>query len=226
MKPCTTFEELLLVRLDSPLAPKDEASLQEHLAQCPACAQFATELEALGQLTAELPKIQPPDTLVQKLAEQDWSTLPQDRPKLKKQRRWQALAAGAAAVVILAVVGVTQLPPFSGADSMTQDTTGADHASAPGDGMDNGSSTDTSGSDQGSDSSTAAISLTQQTAAQLVLDYLEEQGRSLTLEALPPSVDAWRFVGRDASGESRAVFSVDQATGSVTETAPSAEEAP
>lgn len=72
MNPCEEYELLLSARLDGALSLKEETQLHAHLAQCPHCRQLAQELEDLQTQMTSL-WVEPPDSLKDALASQDWS---------------------------------------------------------------------------------------------------------------------------------------------------------
>lgn len=100
---CDEVLELLSASLDGEITPAQQAQLDEHLAQCPACRALQTELlgmeEALGSLEVSAPA---------GLKEQILDNLPPQagRKKPLHWQRWCAMAACAALVVL----GVWQLP--------------------------------------------------------------------------------------------------------------------
>ena len=103
MNPCEEYELLLSARLDGALSLKEETQLHAHLAQCPHCRQLAQELEDL-QTQMPSPWVEPPDSLKDALASQDWSksasSSPPRSPTASPSKRrhllpWLACAAAA-----------------------------------------------------------------------------------------------------------------------------------
>lgn len=102
MNPCEEYELLLSARLDGALSLKEETQLHAHLAQCPHCRQLAQELEDLQTQMTSL-WVEPPDSLKDALASQDWSksasSSPPRSPTASPSKRrhllpWLACARG------------------------------------------------------------------------------------------------------------------------------------
>lgn len=109
-------------RLDGALSLKEETQLYAHLAQCPHCRQLAQELEDLQTQMTSL-WVEPPDSLKDALASQDWSKSASSSPPRsptaspsKRRHLLPWLACAAAAVVL--VVGLCQLLLPGGADRL------------------------------------------------------------------------------------------------------------
>ena len=109
-------------RLDGALSLKEETQLHAHLAQCPHCRQLAQELEDLQTQMTSL-WVEPPDSLKDALASQDWSKSASSSPPRsptaspsKRRHMLPWLACAAAAVVL--VVGLCQLLLPGGADGL------------------------------------------------------------------------------------------------------------
>lgn len=122
MNPCEEYELLLSARLDGALSLKEETQLHAHLAQCPHCRQLAQELEDLQTQMTSL-WVEPPDSLKDALASQDWSKSASSSPPRsptaspsKRRHLLPWLACAAAAVVL--VVGLCQLLLPGGADGL------------------------------------------------------------------------------------------------------------
>ena len=122
MNPCDEYELLLSARLDGALSLKEETQLHAHLAQCPHCRQLAQELEDLQTQMTSL-WVEPPDSLKDALASQDWSKSASSSPPRsptaspsKRRHLLPWLACAAAAVVL--VVGLCQLLLPGGADGL------------------------------------------------------------------------------------------------------------
>lgn len=122
MNPCEEYELLLSARLDGALSLKEETQLHAHLAQCPHCRQLAQELEDLQTQMTSL-WVEPPDSLKDALASQDWSKSASSSPPRSptaspsKRRHLLPWLARAAAAVVL-VVGLCQLLLPGGADGL------------------------------------------------------------------------------------------------------------
>ena len=101
---------------------KEETQLHAHLAQCPHCRQLAQELEDLQTQMTSL-WVEPPDSLKDALASQDWSKSASSSPPRSptaspsKRRHLLPWLARAAAAVVL-VVGLCQLLLPGGADGL------------------------------------------------------------------------------------------------------------
>lgn len=102
MNPCEEYELLLSARLDGALSLKEETQLHAHLAQCPHCPQLAQELEDLQTQMTSL-WVEPPDSLKDALASQDWnksaSSSPPRSPTASPSKRrhllpWLACGCG------------------------------------------------------------------------------------------------------------------------------------
>ena len=84
MNPCEEYELLLSARLDGALSLKEETQLHAHLAQCPHCRQLAQELEDLQTQMTSL-WVEPPDSLKDALASQDWSKSASSSPPVPQR---------------------------------------------------------------------------------------------------------------------------------------------
>lgn len=84
MNPCEEYELLLSARLDGALSLKEETQLHAYLAQCPHCRQLAQELEDLQTQMTSL-WVEPPDSLKDALASQDWSKSASSSPPNNNQ---------------------------------------------------------------------------------------------------------------------------------------------
>ncbi|HEX3704467.1 MAG TPA: anti-sigma factor [Vicinamibacterales bacterium] len=60
---CHETERLLGAYVDGELGPAESASVQEHLASCPACSQRLRDLEALGRVVRRAPYYPAPERL-------------------------------------------------------------------------------------------------------------------------------------------------------------------
>lgn len=234
MNPCEEYELLLSARLDGALSLKEETQLHAHLAQCPHCRQLAQELEDLQTQMTSL-WVEPPDSLKDALASQDWSKSASSSPPRsptaspsKRRHLLPWLACAAAAVVL--VVGLCQLLLPGGADGLLpkavievfqrpeQDPAAGSEESDPAP-EDPGTDTppDNNTGDKPDDPPAPAVS--RQEAQSLLTAYLAQQGRTLTLVPLDssPNQGYWRFSGRDANGNAVTFLMVSCSTGQIHE---------
>ena len=212
MNPCEEYELLLSARLDGALSLKEETQLHAHLAQCPHCRQLAQELEDLQTQMTSL-WVEPPDSLKDALASQDWSKSASSSPPRsptaspsKRRHLLPWLACAAAAVVL--VVGLCQLLLPGGADGLLPKAV-IEVFQRP-------EQDPAAGSE---DSDPAAPAVSRQEAQSLLTAYLAQQGRTLTLVPLDssPNQGYWRFSGRDANGNAVTFLMVSCSTGQIHE---------
>jgi len=67
MNPCRPFQEQLSAQIDGELPPDQEARLQEHLAQCPACRQAQADLARTVARIRSLEPVDPPPWLAERI---------------------------------------------------------------------------------------------------------------------------------------------------------------
>ena len=72
MQACHEITELLSASLDGQLSEYEQAMLNEHLKQCPACSALFDELQNLHQAAAQLETFLPPRALPNRL----WTASP------------------------------------------------------------------------------------------------------------------------------------------------------
>lgn len=145
MAHCEEYFELISAAVDGALSPDQQSALEAHLNQCPECAALLEELTAIHAALGELPPVEIPAHLTQRImaavaAEQVIPFAPAG--KKNNPRRWRQWAASAAvlAVVLMGTWGwkpwenrakdmpaapaqeVQQLPPSAGGStSASQD---------------------------------------------------------------------------------------------------------
>ena len=214
MNPCEHWEELLSARLDGPLTQEEARQLEDHLAACPRCRQYARELEetqsALRDWGAE-----PPPAVTEAILD---AVRKEPRPAKRPRRACMSLAA--AAVLALVIWGAVQLP------GLGESTESAASDSAV---MEQGPMEDSEGNQKtneeySQESASAAPEaspsvLTQDQAEELLKDFLDREGRDLTLtpRGLSEEENAWLFAARDSQGQAAALFSVALDTGEIRE---------
>ena len=114
MNRCETYLELLSSSLDGTLTPGEAARLEAHLAACPQCRALKAELEAVHTALQNLPTVEAPAGLYDRIMEavSADNVAPFAPPGKKKPAfRWQKWAAAAAMfAVMMAGYGVTQRP--------------------------------------------------------------------------------------------------------------------
>lgn len=215
MNPCEHWEELLSARLDGPLTQEEARQLEDHLAACPRCRQYARELEetqsALRDWGAE-----PPPAVTEAILN---AVRKEPRPAKGPRRAWMSLAA--AAVLALVIWGAVQLP---GLGESAESAAASDSAV-----MEQGPMEDSEGNQKpieeySQESASAAPeasapALTQDQAEGLLQDWLDQEGRELTLtpKGFSEEENAWLFAARDSQGQTAALFSVALDTGEIRE---------
>jgi hypothetical protein len=97
---CDDALELISAALDGELTAEERAALDEHLANCPACAALYEELSGQSHLLREL-DCHVPEGLSQRILSQlpEQSAPPKKRRRVIHWQKWGALAACAALVV-------------------------------------------------------------------------------------------------------------------------------
>ena len=114
MNPCEEFELLISARLDGELTEEETAILETHLTHCPRCRALEGELQALeGLLSEDLEEV--PPALGQRLAQEDWSRIPQQPPQAQasvpspKGRRSLLRGTCVAAAAVLLTVALVRI---------------------------------------------------------------------------------------------------------------------
>lgn len=215
MNPCEHWEELLSARLDGPLTQEETQQLDEHLASCPRCRQYARELEethkALQDWAAE-----PPPAVAEAILD---AVRQEPRPAKRSRRAWMSLAA--AAVLALVIWGAVQLP---GAGESAESAAASDSAVMEQGPMEDSGENQKTNEAYSQESASAAPEtspsvLTQDQAEELLRDFLNQEDRDLTLTPRGFSEDgkAWLFAARDSQGQAAALFSVALDTGEIRE---------
>lgn len=99
MPNCDEYELLLSTQLDGALSSEETARLEAHLANCPRCRALEAELTGLEELWADLPPVQPPADLNERImasvrAEKVIPLVPTEhRKRPERWKRWAATAA-------------------------------------------------------------------------------------------------------------------------------------
>ena len=214
MNPCEHWEELLSARLDGPLTQEEARQLEDHLAACPRCRQYARELEetqsALRDWGAE-----PPPAVTEAILD---AVRKEPRPAKRPRRAWMSLAA--AAVLALVIWGAVQLPGLGkSAESAASDSAVMEQGP-----MEDSEGSQKTNEEYSQESASAAPEaspsvLTQDQAEELLKDFLDREGRDLTLtpRGLSEEENAWLFAARDSQGQAAALFSVALDTGEIRE---------
>ncbi len=125
MRDCAELSELLSASLDGCLTTDEQAALDAHLAQCPACSALFAQLHALHIAATELEEIPAPAGFTDKVmaaVAADVNAKPTDNvipltPRLSGRARRSRWAVTAAAVVIVAL-GALSLPALGNNFSM------------------------------------------------------------------------------------------------------------
>lgn len=190
MNPCEHWEELLSARLDGPLTQEEARQLEDHLAACPRCRQYARELEET-QKALQAWAAEPPPAVAEAILD---AVRKAPRPAKRPRRAWMSLAAAADSAVM-------EQGPMedSGASLYTNEEYSQESSSA--------------------EPEATLSALTQDQAEELLKDFLNREGRDLTLTPKGFSEDgtAWLFAARDSQGASAALFSVALDTGEIRE---------
>lgn len=146
MTGCEQVLDLISLRLDGPLDPQDQMTLDEHLNQCPSCRAMAADLEGLHSACAGLDETPPPEGFAQGVldriaAETAQGTAHQGKiiPLLRRPalRRLTGLAAcallmvGAAHFLLPSAPGQTGVPEGPVAMPASSAPMPADAAPAP-----------------------------------------------------------------------------------------------
>lgn len=116
---CTRYEERMSAALDGELSARERQELDEHLAQCPACAALFGELSAQCSALRELDCPFPDglhDRIMDGLPEQGKAPV----RKIALWRRWGA----AAACLVLVIAAARLLPAISGVPVPTSGSSG------------------------------------------------------------------------------------------------------
>jgi hypothetical protein len=126
---CEEVMETMQRYLDEDLNPKEVASMREHMKQCASCAEMFERLNRLSEELVNLPKVEPPysivDSILPKLQEIDRQAPAGGSPapaaplaeRRRKRRNMYRLIGGAAAAVIFIGAAVYQLPQFLSSNS-------------------------------------------------------------------------------------------------------------
>lgn len=96
------YEELISARLDGLLTEEEERELDEHLASCPDCRRARREMDTVHRMLLAASPL-PPEGLEDRILDE----LP-DQPRRRSPWMKKAAPLAAAAVFLLAVVGITK----------------------------------------------------------------------------------------------------------------------
>ena len=214
MNPCEHWEELLSARLDGPLTQEEARQLEDHLAACPRCRQYARDLEET-QKALQAWAAEPPPAVAAAILD---AVRKEPRPAKRPRRAWMSLAA--AAVLALVIWGAVQLPGLGkSAESAASDSAVMEQGP-----MEDSEGNQKTNEEYSQESASAAPEaspsvLTQDQAEELLKDFLDREGRDLTLTPKGFSEDgkAWLFAARDSQGQTAALFSVALDTGEIRE---------
>lgn len=214
MNPCEHWEELLSARLDGPLTQEEARQLEDHLAACPRCRQYARELEET-QKALQAWAAEPPPAVAAAILD---AVRKEPRPAKRPRRAWMSLAA--AAVLALVIWGAVQLPGLGkSAESAASDS--AVMEQGPMEDSEGNQKTNEEYSQESASAEPEASpsALTQDQAEELLKDFLDREGRDLTLtpRGLSEEENAWLFAARDSQGQAAALFSVALDTGEIRE---------
>lgn len=215
MNPCEHWEELLSARLDGPLTQEEARQLEDHLAACPRCRQYARELEET-QKALQAWAAEPPPAVAAAILD---AVRKEPRPAKRPRRAWMSLAA--AAVLALVIWGAVQLP---GLGKSAESAAASDSAVMEQGPMEDSEGNQKTNEEYSQESASAAPEaspsvLTQDQAEELLKDFLDREGRDLTLtpRGLSEEENAWLFAARDSQGQAAALFSVALDTGEIRE---------
>lgn len=108
MAHCDESIELISAALDGALSPEEQARLEAHLAQCPACKALYEDLNLIHQNLLDLPPVEVPQGLTERImdavaaeaAQSKVVPLPQPRKSAFPWQRWAATAAAVAVVIL------------------------------------------------------------------------------------------------------------------------------
>lgn len=122
MQACHEITELLSASLDGQLSEYEQAMLNEHLKQCPACSALFDELQSLHQAAAQLEDIPAPEGFAKQVMDRIAADPAQDKAgsvipfpaKKSIYRSWKKWAVSAAALAIV-ILGAATLPGQLGA---------------------------------------------------------------------------------------------------------------
>lgn len=115
MAHCEEYIQLISAAVDGALSPQEEARLTSHLVNCPECRALLSDLQTLHAQLSDLPPVQPPEGLSQRVmeaveADRKVIPLPQTGWKKAPGRRQSWLAA--AAVLALVLAGTWSVKPW------------------------------------------------------------------------------------------------------------------
>ena len=213
MNPCEHWEELLSARLDGPLTQEEARQLEDHLAACPRCRQYARDLEET-QKALQAWAAEPPPAVAAAILD---AVRKEPRPAKRPRRAWMSLAA---AVLALVIWGAVQLPGLGeSAESAAPDSAVMEQGP-----MEDSEGSQKTNEEYSQESASAAPEaspsvLTQDQAEELLKAFLDREGRDLTLtpRGLSEEENAWLFAARDSQGQAAALFSVALDTGEIRE---------
>ncbi len=215
MNPCEHWEELLSARLDGPLTQEEARQLEDHLAACPRCRQYARELEET-QKALQAWAAEPPPAVAKAILD---GVRKEPRPARRPRRAWLSLAA--AAVLALVIWGAVQLP---GLGESAESAAAPDSAVMEQGPMEDSGVNLKTNEEYSQESASAApeaspSALTQDQAEELLRDFLNREDRDLALspQGLSENGTAWLFAARDSQGQAAALFSVALDTGEIRE---------
>jgi hypothetical protein len=106
---CAQVEELLSAFHDNELGPEMRTAVEEHLDECPTCAQRLGELRQISLATRRLPEPIPPDQLGEKIEQRFAEEIESEQALIPSRRRkilYRAVRLAAVAAVLLIGVAI------------------------------------------------------------------------------------------------------------------------
>lgn len=119
---CENWRQWIQREQDGNLSPMERERLYQHLSTCPPCAAVAREMEEVSRLLSGLPRPEPPVSLVDRILEEAGPPPAGSgsRPRHRNRKWFYRLApVGAAAAVVLVVIGLNHGLPTGGEEPRT-----------------------------------------------------------------------------------------------------------
>lgn len=179
MRSCDEILELISAALDGELSGEEQAELDEHLSQCPACGALYAQLAGLHQAAAQLEEVPAPPFFAQsvmdavaaesaKAAADKVVPLAKTKKKTRASIPWKGWAA-TAAIAGVVILGASLLPSDGGSGSDSAgSSSGASMSSGAG-----GTSGGSSASVAESEAAPSAASAKDQLTADAVMDAMD-----------------------------------------------------
>ena len=204
---CEEVMETMQRYLDEDLDPKEVAAMREHMKHCASCAEMFERLNRLSEELVNLPKVEPPysivDSILPKLQEIDRQApaggSPAPAAPLSERRRKRGnlyrMISGVAAAVIFIGVAVYQLPQFLSSNSAEDaSVAGSSNSSAAADSAGSGQMSIMMSTESAQSNAASERSFDAEDRADAAPDLPDQRAQQ---KAVPPAAEIMDFGGTE-----------------------------